>query len=146
MQHNNPLPTQQQRPTAELLTQTRENSRKNRKEDAIQMENNTRQEEIPAKSGISKANKPMKKYLSRVIHPIETKNRYSPLENEESPTENENTRTDSPNTKVTAKQNTIKTVTQNTQNSNDKTKSDTPDKRKLPVTVILGDYKDSMIL
>ena len=63
-----------------------------------------------------------------------------------SPTENENTRTDSPNTNVTAKQNTIKTVTQNTQNSNDKTKSDTPDKRKLPVTVILGDYKDSMIL
>ena len=56
-----------------------------------------------------------------------------------SPTENENTRTDSPNTNVTAKQNTIKTVTQNTQNSNDKTKSDTPDKRKLPVTAILGD-------
>ena len=49
LQHNNLLPTQQQRPTAELLTQTRENSRKNRKEDAIQMENNIRQEEIPAK-------------------------------------------------------------------------------------------------
>ena len=49
LQHNNLLPTQQQRPTAELLTQTRENSRKNRKEDAIQMENNIRQEEIPTK-------------------------------------------------------------------------------------------------
>ena len=52
------------------------------------MENNIRQEEIPAKSGIFKANKPMKKYLSGIIHPIATKNRYSPLENEESPTEN----------------------------------------------------------
>ena len=141
LQHNNLLPTQQQRPTAELLTQTRENSRKNRKEDAIQMENNIRQEEIPAKSGISKANKPMKKYLSRVIHPIETKNRYSPLENEESPTENENTRTDSPNTKVTVKQNAINTATQNSQNSSDKTESDTLDKKKLPVTVMLGDSR-----
>ena len=82
----------------------------------------------------------MKKNQSRVIQPIETKNPcYSPLETEASPTENENTRTDSPNTKVTAKQNAINTATQNTQNSNDKTESDTPDKRKLPVTVILGD-------
>ena len=104
------------------------------------MENNIRLEEIPAKSGISKANKlPLKKNHSRVIQPIETKNRYSPLETEESPTENENTKSDSPNTKVTAKQNAINTATQNTQNSNDKTESDTPDKRKLPVTVILGD-------
>ena len=95
------------------------------------MENNIRQEEIPAKSGISKANNP------KEIKPIETKNHYSPLQTEESPAESENTRTDSPNTKVTAKQNTIYTATRNTQNSNDKTESDTPDKRKLPVTVIL---------
>ena len=60
LQHNNLLLTKQERPTAELLTQTGENSRKSRKEDAIQMENNIRQEEIPAKSGIPKANKPMK--------------------------------------------------------------------------------------
>ena len=81
----------------------------------------------------------MKKNPSRVINPIETKNSYSPLETEESPTEDETTRTDSPITKVTTKQNSINTATQNTQNSNDKTESDTPDKRKLPVTVILGD-------
>ena len=61
------------------------------------------------------------------------------MRTEESPTENENTRTDSPNTKVTAKQNAINAATQNLQNSFDKTESDTPDKRKLPVTVILGD-------
>ena len=147
LQHNSLLLTQQERLTAELLTPSSENGCKSRKKNVIKMENNIRQEKIPAKLGISNANKlPMKKDQSRVIQPIETKNRYSPLETEESPTENENTRTDSPNTKVTAKQNTIKTVTQNTQNSNDKTKSDTPDKRKLPVTVILGDYKDSMIL
>ena len=140
MQHNNLLLTQQERLTAELITPTSENTCKSRKEDVIQMENNIRQEETPAKSGISKANKfPLKKNLSRVIQPIETKNRYSPLETEESPTENENTKSDSPNTKATAKQNAINTATQNTQNSNDKTESDTPDKRKLPVTVILGD-------
>ena len=140
MQHNNLLLTQQERLTAQLLTPTSENTCKSRKEDVIQMENNIRQEEMPAKSGISKANKlPLKKNLSRVIQPIETKNRYSPLETEESPTENENTKSDSPNTKVTAKQNAINTATQNTQNSNDKTESDTPDKRKVPVTVILGD-------
>ena len=82
----------------------------------------------------------MKKDQSRVIQPIETKNGYSPLKTEESPTENGNTRTDSPNTKLAPKQNALITATQNTQNSNDKTKSDTPDKRKLPVTVLLGDY------
>ena len=77
----------------------------------------------------------MKKNHSRVIQPIESKNRYSLLE-----TEIENTKSDSPNTKVTGKQKTINTATQNTQNSNDKTESDTPeDKRKLPVTAILGD-------
>ena len=70
---------------------------------------------------------------------METKNRYSPLGTEVSPTEKENTRTDSPNRKITAKQNAINTATQNIQNSNDKTESDTPDKRKLPVTAILGD-------
>ena len=60
------------------------------------MENNIRQEEIPAKSGISKANKlPLKKNHSRVMQPMETKNRHSPLETEESPTENENTKSDS---------------------------------------------------
>ena len=140
LQHNNLLLTQQERLTAELLTPTSENSCKSRKKDVIQMENNIRLEEIPAKSGISKANKlPLKKNHSRVIQPIETKNRYSPLETEESPTENENKRTDSPNTKVTAKQNAFNTITQNTQNSNDKTESDTPDRRKLLVTVILGD-------
>ena len=73
------------------------------------------------------------------MQPIETKNRYSPLKTEESPTGNENTKSDSPNTKVTAKQNAINTATQNTQNSNHKTESDRPDKRKLPVTVIIGD-------
>ena len=73
------------------------------------------------------------------MQPIETKSCYLPLENEESPTENENTRTDSPNTEITVKQNAINTATQNLQNSNNKTKSDTPNKRKLPVTVILGD-------
>ena len=104
------------------------------------MENNIRQEEIPAKSGISKTNKlPLKKNHSRVIQPTESKNRYSPLETEGSPTENENTKSDSPNTKETGKQKAINTATQNTKNSNNKTESDTPDKRKLPVTVILGD-------
>ena len=70
---------------------------------------------------------------------IESKNRYLTLETEEGPTKNENTRTDSPNTKVTVKQNAIKTAAQNKQNSNDKTESDTLDKRKLPVTILLGD-------
>ena len=78
----------------------------------------------------------LKKNPSGVIQPIQTKNRYSPLETEKSPTRNENTRTDSPGTKITAKQNAINTATQNIQNSNDKTESDTPDKRMLPVTVI----------
>ena len=105
------------------------------------MENNIGLEETPAKIGIFKTNKrPMKKDQSRVIQPIETKNCYSPLKTEESPTENGNTRTDSPNTKLAPKQNALITATQNTQNSNDKTESDTPDKRKLPVTVIVGDY------
>ena len=81
----------------------------------------------------------MKKNHSRVIQPIESKNRYSPLETEGSPTENENTKSDSPNTKETGKQKAINTATQNTKNSNNKSESDTPDKRKLPVTVILGD-------
>ena len=40
---------------------------------------------------------------------------------------------------MTAKQNAINTATHNIQNTNDKTESDTPDKRKLPVTVIHGD-------
>ena len=140
LQHNNLLLTQQERVTAELLTPTCKNSFKRRKEDVIQLENNIRQEEIPAKSGIAKANKlPLKKNHSRVIQPIETTNRYSPLETEDSLTENENTKSDSSNTKVTGKQKVINTATQNTQNLNDKTESDTPDKRKLLVTIILGD-------
>ena len=89
MQHNNLLLKQQQRRTAELLTPTSKNSCKSRKKGVIQMENNIRQEEIPAKSGISKANKlPLKKNHSRVIQPIKTKNRYSPLETEECLNEN----------------------------------------------------------
>ena len=96
LQHNNLLLIQQERLTAELLTLTSENSCKTRKKDVIQMENNIRQEEIPAKSGISKVNKlPLKKNHSRVVQPMETKNRHSPLETEESPTENENTKSDS---------------------------------------------------
>ena len=81
------------------------------------MENNIWQEEIPQNKESLKSMKkikPMKKIPSRVIQPIETKNRYSPLETEESPTENENARTDSPNTKVMVKQNAINTATQNT--------------------------------
>ena len=70
---------------------------------------------------------------------VESKNRYLTLETEEGPTKNKNTRTDSPNTKVTVKQNAINTAAQNKQNSNDKTESDTLDKRKLPVTILLGD-------
>ena len=50
-----------------------------------------------------------------------------------------NTRTNSPNTKLTAKQNTINKVAQNTRNSNDNSESDTPDKSKLSFTVIFGD-------
>ena len=42
------------------------------------------------------------------------------------------------------KQNAINTATQNTKNSNDKTESDTPDKRKLPVTVTVT-LGDSMV-
>ena len=56
--HNNLLLTQQEILTAELVTPTSESSSKRRKKDVIQMENNIRQEEIRAKSGISKANHP----------------------------------------------------------------------------------------
>ena len=100
----------------------------------METENNNQQEEIPAKTGMLKANKlPLKKNLSRVIQPIET---------EESPTENENARTDSSNTEIFAQRkekNAINTANQNLQNSKDKTESDTPDKSKLPVTAIVGD-------
>ena len=81
MQHNNLLLTQQERLTAELLTPTSENSCKSGKKDVIQMKNNIRQEEIPAKSGISKANKlPLKKksLKSNTIN----RNQKSPLETE----------------------------------------------------------------
>ena len=57
LQHNNLLITQQERLTTELLTPTSENSCKGRNKDVIQTENNIRQEEIPAKPGMSKANK-----------------------------------------------------------------------------------------
>ena len=139
MQHNNSLLTQQERLTAVLLTTTSQNNCKSRKKDVIQMKSKIQQERILAKWGICKANKlPMKKNQPRVIQPIEIKHRSSPLETEDSPTKNENTRPDSPNTKITAKQNGINTATQNTQNSNDKTESDTLEKRKLPVSVIRG--------
>ena len=62
LQHNNLLLTQQERLAAELPTPTSEKSCKSKKKDVIQMENNIRQEEIPTKSRISKANKlPLKK-------------------------------------------------------------------------------------
>ena len=77
LQHNNLLITQQERLTTELLTPTSKNNCKARNKDVMQTENNNRQEEIPAKPGMSKANKlPLKKNPSRVIQPIETKNRY----------------------------------------------------------------------
>ena len=140
MKHNNLLLTGQERLSAELLIPTSKNTCKSRKKDVTQTGNNFRHNEIPSKLGISNANKlPMKKNPSRVIQPIETKNHYWPLETEESPTENKNTRTDKPTTTITAKQNAIDTATQDTQKSNDKKESDTPDKRKLSVTVILGD-------
>ena len=73
---------------------------KQRNKDVIQTENNIWQEEISAKPKMSEANKsPLKKESSRVIQPIETKNRYSLLETEENRTENRNTRNDSPTQK-----------------------------------------------
>ena len=47
MQHNNLLLTEKERLTAELLTQTSENSRKSTKEDVIQMENNIGKKKYP---------------------------------------------------------------------------------------------------
>ena len=68
MQHNNLLLTQQERLTTVLLTTTSQNNCKSRKKDVIQMESKIRQERIPTKSGICKANKlPMKKNQPRVI-------------------------------------------------------------------------------
>ena len=62
LQHNNLLITQQERPTTESLAPTSENSCKVKNKDVIQTENNIRQEEIPAKPGMSKANElPSKK-------------------------------------------------------------------------------------
>ena len=62
LQRNNLLITQQERLTTELLTPTSKNNCKARNKDVMQTENNNRQEEIPAKPGISKANKlPLKK-------------------------------------------------------------------------------------
>ena len=82
LQHNNLLITQKERLTTELLSPTSENSCKGINKDLIQTENNIRQEEIPAKPGMSKANKSsLKKNPSRIIQPIETKNCYSPWEN-----------------------------------------------------------------
>ena len=74
-----------------------------------------------------------------LMQSIKNKNCYSPLETEENPTENGNRRTNSPNTKATAKQYAINAATQNVQNPNDKTESDTPDKRKLPFIITLVD-------
>ena len=127
-----------------MLTPTSKNSCKAKSKDVIQTENNIRQEQIPAKPVMYKFNKrPLEKNPSRLIQSIETKSRkikLKTLKTEESPTENKNTRTDSTNTEMTAKQNAINKATQNLQNSNDKTKSETPDKKKFPVTVIFGDY------
>ena len=75
LQHNNLLITQQERLTTELLTPTSKNNCKARNKDVMQTENNNRQEEIPAKPGMSKTNKlPLKKNPSTVIQPIEIKN------------------------------------------------------------------------
>ena len=57
LQHNNLLRTQQERLTTELLTPTSKKSCKGRNKDVIQTENNIRQEELPTKPGMSKANK-----------------------------------------------------------------------------------------
>ena len=90
LQHKRLLITQQERLTTELLTPTSKSNCKPRNKDVMQTENNNRPEEIPAKPGMAKANKlSLKKNPPRVIQPIETKNRYLPLETEESPTENE---------------------------------------------------------
>ena len=57
LQHNNLLIPQQDRLTTELLTRTNKNGCKERSKDAIHTENNNiRQEEVPGKLGISKAN------------------------------------------------------------------------------------------
>ena len=99
LEHNNLLITQQDRLTTELLTPNSKNNCKARNKDGIQTGNNNPQKEITTKPRMSKANKlPLKKNPSKVIQPIETKNRYLPLETVENPSENENTRTDSPNT------------------------------------------------
>ena len=64
LQHNNLLITQQERLTTELLTPTTKNNCKARKKGVMQTENNIRQEEIPAKPGMSKVNKlPLKKEI-----------------------------------------------------------------------------------
>ena len=63
LQHNNLLITQQERLITELLTPTSKNNCTRRNKDVMQTENNNPQEEIPAKPGISKANKlPLKKF------------------------------------------------------------------------------------
>ena len=67
---------------------------------------------------------------------IETGNWYSPLQSEENPTDNGRTRTDSPDTKVTAKQNSVNTTTQNVQSSNNIKWY--KGRRKFPVTAIIG--------
>ena len=66
--------------------------------------NNSWQEENACKTRMSKANKsPCKKKPSEVTQPIETKNRYSPLQTEEKPTDNGNAITDSLNKKLQKK-------------------------------------------
>ena len=98
MQNSNPLITQQEILTTELLTPTSENRCKRRNKNVIQTENNIHQEEITAKPGMSKGNKlPLKK---SVYSNSSNRNKTSQLETEECPTENENTRTDSPDIKI----------------------------------------------
>ena len=102
-----------------MLTATSQNSCKNKKNDVVETEDNIRREETHAKSGMSKVNKSLlEKNPYKVMQPIETENWYSPLQSEENPTDNGSTRTDSPDTKITAKQNSVNTTTQNVESSN----------------------------
>ena len=85
---------------------------------------------------MSEANKsPLKKESSRVIQPKSLLT----IRNWGEPNWKQKYKKWFTNTKVTIKENVVNTATQNTQNSNDKSESDTSDMRKLPVTVKLGD-------
>lgn len=85
-------------------------------------------------------NPPLNENPSGATEPVETKNRYAELESVDFPAINRKETTKSLKKKVTAKQNVINTVNQNIQNSNDRSERETSDKKKLPVTVVLGDF------